>query len=174
MQPLLGYGDRSARTPAPEPAHGRGDRRSPLPDLLDDWSEVLAFAFSVTNGTTETQSLRELRGPYRIDEINIQQSAADGRNVRTYLSTVPNSDEPTTSLALPARVPSDMAADTTSPTPGLGSNTATSPIGIGHVVQGDVSRLSIVCENAAAAAVSIWGSVRITHLRPRLGFELRG
>jgi hypothetical protein len=141
-------------------------RTSPWPALMPDWSELLTFAFAVTNATVESHVLRPIYGPFCIDEMTIAQTATDGRNMHVYLATDDDNSEPTAIATLAARVPRQTATDTVSQTNNIPSVTSWQHVRVNYVSRRGIARLSIVAQNDQAAPQSVWGSIAITHLLP--------
>jgi hypothetical protein len=138
------------------------------PPLEPDWTETFSYAFAVTNGTVETQIVGRISGPFSVDLFTVHQSGADGRQARVYLAVDDDDSAATSALALGAKVPRASALDTAPVlTPGFGSNTTGVQVVLKALQHRGTSRLSVVCDNATAAAISIWGAIVITHFRRR-------
>jgi len=133
---------------------------------MPDWSELLTFAFAITNATVESHVLRPIYGAFCIDELTIAQSATDGRNMHVYLATDDDNSEPSAIATLAPRVPRQTATDTASQTNNIPPVVSWQRIRVNYVSRRGIARLSIVAQNDQAAAQSLWGSISITHLLP--------
>lgn len=150
--------------PTFEPIAARLERGPVLPPLLDCWTETLAFAFTVANGAAETHSVRQLFGPFRVDQLYLAQSGTDGLNVHNYLTDDDSDADPTTTLTSAARVPRASTSDLAAGTEGVSSSNRPVMILPGYISRRGTAKLAIFTSNASAAPVDVWGAITITHL----------
>lgn len=156
-----------ALTPPAQPAAPVYDRRDPFPELVPDWTELIAWDITVNATSEEGIAGPLLHGPVMITEFAMRSSAAGGASQQVFLAIGDDQSPAATAIGTPAGVPDRLITDAARTKPSFYATNVYERHALRLMHRTGTTRVTIYVNNTTAGAVTVVGHIAITHMRPR-------